>query len=56
MGNIKKLLYDNNSIGPKAENIKVEKTEIKIKPPMLLNSNILIVLSLIIIGFFYVFL
>ena len=23
VGNIKKLLYDNNSIGPKAENIKV---------------------------------
>ena len=53
VGNIKKLLYDNNSIGPKAEKIKVEKTEIKIKSPMLLNSNILIVLSLIIIGFLF---
>lgn len=53
VGNIKKLLYDNNSIGPKAENSKVEKTEIKIKSPMLLNSNILVVLSLIIIGFLF---
>lgn len=53
VGNIKKLLYDNNSIGPKAEKIKFEKTEIKIKSPMLLNSNILIVLSLIIIGFLF---
>jgi len=53
VGNIKKLLYDNNSIGPKAENSKVEKTEIKIKSPMLLNSNILVILSLIIIGFLF---